>query len=307
MQSTDDFFHAAGSGPECPSRRRWLRLAAAGSAALAAPAWATRVRSIDDPLLVGVDIDLQRSGLAVALQRGFARDAGIALRLEPAPAALILERLERGELDAGLTNAAPAEQRLADLGLVHDRHRLATGRFVIVGPATASGAAASPASTPSSSSSPSPPTRRTAQAAAETDAVAWLQRLARDGAAADGPRFLSPQDGSGAHLAEQAQWRAAGIGPQAPWYLRADPALPLLAQARALGACALVDAALFAPGAATGLVPLVEHDPRLRFEVHVMRAFRVHHPAAQLFTRWVAGARGRRVVAAVRGYSAARS
>ncbi|MCU0774335.1 MAG: hypothetical protein MUC74_07435 [Ideonella sp.] len=300
MQSTDDFFHGAGRGPEHLSRRRWLRFAAAGAAALAAPAWATRVRSIDDPLLVGVDLDLQRSGLAVALQRAFARDAGIALRLEPSPAAVILERLERGELDAGLTNAAPAEQRLADQGLVHDRHRVATGRFVIVGPAAPPGATASP-------SPAAPAGRRVASAAADTDAVAWLQRLARDGAAADGPRFVSPQDGSGAHLAEQALWRAAGIGPQAPWYLRADPAQPLLAQARALGACALVDAALFAPSAANGLVSQVEHDPRLRFEVHVMRAFRVHHPAGQLFTRWVAGARGRRVVAAVRGYSAVRS
>jgi tungstate transport system substrate-binding protein len=252
---------------------------------VAAPAGAARVRSLDDPLLVGVDLDLQRSGLAAAIQRSFARDVGIALKFEPAPAAQVLERLEGGEVDAGLTNAAPAEQRLFDQGLVHDRHRVAAGRFLLVGPAPAG----------------------TSRVAEETDVVAWLQRLARDAGTPDGPRFLSPQDGSGAHLAEQALWRAAGIAPQAPWYLRGEPTRPLLAQARAAGAHALVDAALFAGPAAAGLAVKVGHDPRLRFDVHLMRSFRVHHPAGPLFTRWVAGGRGRRVVDALRGYTPVRS
>jgi len=36
----------------------------------------------------------------------------------------------------------------------------------------------------------------------------------------------------------------------------------------------------------------------------VMRSFRVNHPGARLFVNWVAGAGGRRVAAAVRGYHA---
>jgi tungstate transport system substrate-binding protein len=282
MQRTDDFFHGQGGGSPAPERRRLLGLIGALAVTASSSAGATRVRSMDDPLLVGVDRDLERSGLARALQRAFARDVGVALRLEAAPAAVVLGRLEAGELDAGLTNAATAEQRLADQGLVHDRIRVATGRFVLVGPAPASGRAP----------------------AADTDALALLQRIARDAATPDGLRFVSPQDGSGAHLAEQGLWRAAGVAPQPPWYLRADPQAPLLPQAREATAVALIDAALFAGPTAAGMTALVEHDPRLRFDVHLMRSFRVHHPAGQLFTRWVAGARGRRVVASVRGYAA---
>jgi tungstate transport system substrate-binding protein len=295
MQSTDDFSHARGGPGRVGFGRRFVLggLAALALAPAAAPSRAGRPRSLDDPLLVGVDQDLMQSGLARALQRAFGRDTGIAARLEAAPAAQVLERLERGELDATLTNSASAERRLLDEGLAHDRQRVAVGRFLLVGPPGAIGA---PVEAPAS-----PATR--AKAAPETDVIAVLQRIARDGGSA-GVRVLSRQDGSGVHLAEQALWRSAGIAPQGVWYLKADPTLPLLRQAREAAACVLVDAALWAPAAAPGLAVLVDVDPRLRFDVHLMRSFRVHHPAAQLFTRWVAGGKGRRVVSSVRGYSA---
>jgi len=38
--------------------------------------------------------------------------------------------------------------------------------------------------------------------------------------------------------------------------------------------------------------------------VHVMRSFRVNHPAGKLFTAWITGPKGRAVVAAHRGYRA---
>jgi tungstate transport system substrate-binding protein len=37
-------------------------------------------------------------------------------------------------------------------------------------------------------------------------------------------------------------------------------------------------------------------------EVHVMRSFRVNHPAAKLFGQWVAGPQGRQVAAGLRGW-----
>ena len=36
--------------------------------------------------------------------------------------------------------------------------------------------------------------------------------------------------------------------------------------------------------------------------VHVMRSFRVNHPAGKLFTQWITGPKGRAVVARQRGY-----
>ena len=101
----------------------------------AASTWALQQKSLGDPLRVGVDYALLESGLATALQRGFAADTGIAVKLERGAALTLLEALERGEIDAALTNAPEAESKLDKQGLVHDRQAIATGEFVIVGPA----------------------------------------------------------------------------------------------------------------------------------------------------------------------------
>ena len=50
---------------------------------------------------------------------------------------------------------------------------------------------------------------------------------------------------------------------------------------------------------------LVDGDEKLSMPVHVMRSFRVNHPAGKLFVKWIAGGRGRRVVAGHRGYRSA--
>ena len=53
--------------------------------------------------------------------------------------------------------------------------------------------------------------------------------------------FLSANDGSGVHVAEQALWRAARIEPVAPWYVAADAGPAFTAQVRSRGAYALVE------------------------------------------------------------------
>ena len=51
------------------------------------------------------------------------------------------------------------------------------------------------------------------------------------------------------------------------------------------------------------LAVLVEGDPRLALDYHVMRAFRAPHPAGRLMVSWLAGPTGQQVVAAfARGY-----
>lgn len=266
------------------SRRRALALL---SALLPASfAGAQQRKSLGDPLRVGVDHALIDSGLAVALQRGFGADTGIAIKLESGAALTLLDTLERGEIDAVLTNAPEAETRLDKQGLVHDRQAIAAGEFVIVGPAVRGKGQA----------------EDVLGGALGHDAAAALKRL-KD-AAPDSFVFLSAGDGSGAHVAEQALWRAAGVAPAGPWYVTLKPGENLLAQARARGAFALVERGAWLARGGAPLALRVDSDPRLKEEVHAMRSFRVNHPAGKIFVGWIAGGKGRRVVARERGYRA---
>ena len=264
-------------------RRRFLTAAAA---AIALPALAQQRRSLADPLRLGVDLALVDSGLARALQVGFGRDTGVAVKLEPRPAAAVLEALERGELDASLTNAPEIETKLFDAGYAHDRRLVATGSWVLVGPK------------PKSRKQPDP-----AGIAGERDIAVALAKLrdAPEGSAT----FLSANDGSGTHLAELALWRIAKIGPAAPWHaVSAATPTPYIARLRSAGAYGIVDRGAWAALGGAPLAVLVEGDARMDAPVHVMRSFRTSHPAAKLFSGWIAGPKGRRVVAGARGYRA---
>jgi len=268
-------------------------LAVLASLPTAGSAVAQQRRSLADPLRLGVDSALSDSGLARALQQAFARDTGVAVLLVRQPALAMLEALERGELDAGLCNAPDAETRLDAQGLVHDRQPIARGEFVIVGPGGGGGKGGNPA-----------------RIGGLHDAAQALQRLRDAALAAPGTiTFLSVNDGSGAHVAEQALWRAAKVAPGAPWFVNlapsaAAPGATLIAQARARGAYALVERGDWVAHGGSPLAVLVDGDPALVEAVHVMRSFRVAHPAGKLFVAWIASAKGRRVAAGVRGYRA---
>jgi tungstate transport system substrate-binding protein len=260
---------------------------AAGVALIGAPAaHAQQRRSLADPLRLGVDSTLDDSGLARALQQGFGRDTGVVVKLVRRPALPLLEALDRGELDAALANADEAEARLDKLGLVHDRQAIAVGEFVIVGP-------------PARGKTPDP-----AGITGTRDLAAAMAHI-RDAAMASAPgdvTFISAGDGSGTHVAEQAAWRAAKIAPAAPWYVNAGSTNALIAQARAKNAYALVELGAWNALGGKPLAVLVEGDPLLAEPVHVMRAFRVSHPAGKIFVGWISGPKGRRVVAAHRAY-----
>lgn len=269
------------------SKRRTLVFGAVAAGAGLPSAQAQQRRSLKDPLRLGVDQALIDSGLGPALQKAFGRDTGVAVLLVPGAALPTLDALERGELDAALTNAPEAESRLEAKGLAHDRRAIAVGSFVIVGPA---------------------PTAKTFDPAGigrMSNALEALTRL-RDAALANPGtvRFLSAGDGSGTHAAEQALWRAAQIAPAAPWYTNVAAGSSVAAQARQSGAYALVDRGVWAAQGGAPLAVLVEGDARLAAPVHVMRSFRVNHPAGKIFVAWIAGPKGRQVAAGVRGYRA---
>ena len=267
--------------------RRHLLVAAAAALAAPVPLRAQQRASLADPLRLGADQALVDSGLAAALQKAFGRDTGVAVKLQAGLSLPLLDALERGELDAALTNAPEAETRLESQGLVHDRRRVADAALVLVGPAPKKKA-------------PDP-----AGIAKMGDAAAALAQLRNAALANPGSiAFLSSGDGSGAHLAEQALWRAAKVAPAAPWYVKAETGSSLIAQARRQGAYALVERGVWADHGGAPLAVLVEGDARMAVPVHVMRSFRVNHPAGKLFTQWITGPKGRAVVAAQRGYRA---
>jgi tungstate transport system substrate-binding protein len=267
-------------------RRRLLR-AAAAALALPTLALAQQRRSLTDPMRLGADQALVESGLAASLQKSFGRDTGVAVRLVEGLSVPLLEALERGEIDAALTNAPDAEERLEKQGLVHDRRRIAEASLVLVGPA------------------PKKKTPDPAGIAKMTDITQALVQLRDAALAAPGTiTFLTSGDGSGAHAAEQALWRAAKVAPAAPWYVKVAQPPSLALQVRQQGAYALLERGAWLARAGEPLAVLVEGDARMAVPVHVMRSFRVNHPAAKLFSTWISGPKGRALVAGHRGYRA---
>lgn len=276
--------------------RRWVL---AGGAALGVwPAWAVQQAALDNPLQLGCDEALFQSGLVQAWQKAFAADTGVVVRPVPHPATRVLQLLERGEVAMSLTNLPEQEALLDKQGLAHDRRRVASGGFVVVGPVAVAKAlrgAAAPAT---------PAARRAAAPAVSLDVVMLLQALA----SAQVP-FLSRADESGTHRLEQGLWQVAQLTPAAPWYRPVQGEAPVWLQARDAEACTLVERGVWARVARqqSGLVVLAERDAALQVDIQAMRSFRVGHPAAKLFSQWVSGPAGQRVAAQHPGYTAPRA
>ncbi len=261
------------------TRRALIALATASP--LTAPQ-AQQRKSLADPLRLGAEQALVDSGLASQFQKAFGRDTGVAVLLVPGASAGLLQMLEQGEIDAAMTNAPELELRLEKQGLAHDRRAMATGDFVLVGPVSGTGRQA----------------RDPVGVAGDKDIAAALAKLAKAQA-----RFIAPAMGSGAYLGSLALWRAAQTAPVPPWYV--EPKGNALAQAATEQAYTLVERGLFLARGGKPLAVLVEGDARMATQVHVMRSFRVNHPAAKLFGQWVGGGHGRRVAGSVRGWKAA--
>jgi tungstate transport system substrate-binding protein len=265
-------------------RRLLLSLAAASSLAVPFTTRAAQRKSLADPLLMGVEQALLDSGLGQAFQKGFGRDTGVAVQVSGGQSAALIQALERGEIDMAMTNTPELEMALEKQGLAHDRHRVALGDYVLIGPVEGKGKKA----------------KDPAGVLGGKDIGAALMGIANAQA-----RFLGNNNGSGAALAELPLWRASKVAPAAPWYVAADPKSSIIAQAAAQNAYAVVERGVWLSRPAKPLAIVVEGDPLLVTEVHVMRAFRVNHPAAKLFTTWITGPQGRRVAAGVRGWRSA--
>lgn len=269
------------------NRRRLLGVLAG----LALPAFGQRPAS--KRLLVGVEAALQASGLAQRLRQAIGRDTGLAIEWRAGPSGALLPLLERGELDAALTQAPEPELALERQSLLHDRRPVARSELVLVGPAPRRAAG-----------SKRPARGDPAGVAGGRDAASALARIAEAGARGDAA-FIAAGEPSGAQALEQALWKTLGPQPLGPW-LRTAGAGPtaVLDLARQTQSYALVERGVWlARGGGSGLALLVAGDPRLAATYHVMRAFRANPPGGRLLVSWLAGPSGQRTVRAFgRGY-----
>ena len=110
-------------------------MATGGAAILGDAAWANpRVAPRADSPEVGVDPALVASGLTTRWGQAMRRDLGWAARWTPLPSGALLRALAQGDIDMGLFLSHPQADRLAQEGLIHDRHVLARTDVLLLGP-----------------------------------------------------------------------------------------------------------------------------------------------------------------------------
>ena len=128
-----------------------------------------------------------------------------------------------------------------------------------------------------------------------SSAVDAFRRIARAGA-----RFCSRNDESGTHTKEMTIWRASGVVPSGPAYLRMGQSMAqMLRSASEVGAYTLTDRPTFDQLARSlDLVVLYRGDSALEnvYGLMVVRAGGRAHENALRFSRWMLDGRGREVV-----------
>ena len=278
-----------------PHRRRFLStLAAFPLGAGVSAAFSQQRRPQKEYLRVGVATSLSDSGFAHHIRTAVAHSTGMAIEIVAGPSGQVLNSLEAGEIDIGITHAPDIELALERQGLVHDRRFVASNDFLIAGPVER------PA--PVKGRKKPPPPKDPLGLLGGQDAVAALAQVAAAGQQA-AAQFVAPVDRSGAWFKQAALWKAAGVSPQGAWYLESAGGMgETLAQANARGAYVLVDRGTWtAARQRGGLAVVVEGDERLVDSYHAMRSFRANHPAGKLFMDWLTGPLGRRAVAGAPG------
>ncbi len=298
-------------------RRQGLKALAAAALGLAL---ARTVPANAGPLRLAVDIDLNGSGVAQALARGFARDTGLALELIALDAQAALDETEAGRCDAVLSASPMRASALLAQGLLHDARTVARLRWLLLGPRRAAAGGVGPDAKRSGTAGAGAagPGAEAVSGPLSTDAVASLQALEAD--PASDRLFLIPSGHTATGDLAAALWRQAGLSTPVPWQQSVSlEAASLLEQARQRAAWALVGAWSLPPadlagnpaaqraaraGADTGAAAwgrVVDHDPRLTVPLQWLRSFRSRHPAARLFADWATGPSGRRSLARLPG------
>lgn len=229
-------------------------------------------RTGDNTFVLATTTSLESSGLLAVLQREFERDAGIRIQPVVVGSGLALRLAVNGRADATVTHDPAAEQSVVRQGAADVYAQFMSNEFVIVGPA------ADPAQV------------RSASSAADA-----FRRIARANA-----RFCSRNDESGTHARELMLWRAAGVVPSGPGYLRMGQSMAqVLRSASELNAYTLSDDPTFKQlSRSLELVILYRGDAALRnvYALMVVHGRGRAHENALRFARWLIEGRGRDVV-----------
>lgn len=203
-------------------------------------------------MVLATTTSAQDSGVLDSLVPLFRRESGIAVKVIAVGTGAALDLARRGDADAVLVHAPASEAPLVAAGEIVGGRLVMHNDFLIVGPAT-----------------------DPARAAGAGGLDAALRRIA-----AVGP-FVSRGDGSGTEVRELELWRAVGIRPDsvAGREQTGQGMGATLLVADAHGAYTLTDRGTwlaFRPR--LRLVPLVEHDARLRNIYHAYVVNPDRHP-----------------------------
>lgn len=209
------------------------------------------------------------SGLMEVLLPLFEKETGLTVRVHAAGSGRALAMLEDGTVDLVISHAPQAESRMLAAHPDWRYQKIATNRFVVVGP-------------------PSDP----AQVREAKDVVDAFARVAKSRS-----YFLSRGDDSGTHERERELWAAAKITPESSRLLTSGAGMgATLRQADAQSAYTLSDDATFMQlRKGLALEPLLTGDPRLVNSYAVI--FRTVSPPVQRFAAWLFEGSGRTAIA----------
>ena len=142
-------------------------------------------------VILSTTTSTQDSGLLDVLVPLFEKSTGYSVKTISVGTGQALALAARGEADVTLAHAPALEKKYVGEGKMHNRRLVMYNDFLLIGP----------------ESDP-------AKIRGEKSVVAALKKIA--GAKA---RFVSRGDKSGTHTLELALWKAAGVTPDAPWYI----------------------------------------------------------------------------------------
>ncbi len=214
---------------------------------------------------IATTTSVQNSGLLEALLPYF---AGATVNVHATGSGRALEMFAKGDVKAVISHAPETEARyLAEHPDWHYR-KIASNRFIIVGPQD-----------------------DPARIAGVTSAVDAFRTIASSGA-----MFVSRGDGSGTHEREQRLWTMAGATPSSGKLIVSGRGMAqALRHAEEAHAYTLTDEATFWQlDRELSLEPMVEGDPVLLNTYAVIHA---GDPVAQRFAEWLAGGDGRQRMA----------
>ncbi len=227
-------------------------------------------------VIVATTTSTQDTGLLDVLVPAFEKSTGYSVKTIAAGTGAALAMGERGDADVLLVHAPSAEEAYMARGRGVSRSLVMHNAFIVVGPAN------DPAHVKGTTS---------AQSAFATIAAAHAT-------------FISRGDDSGTNIKEQTLWKATGVNPEGPWYVKTGSGMAdTLHIASQKGGYTLTDDGTFLSQRATlALSPLVEDAKDLRNVYHVIVVKPLegrvsNEPGARAFARFLTSSEGQRIIA----------